>query len=226
MKNFTYLTLILATFTLSVAAHGKKQIYEGYVVTLDNDTIRGQVQYVNPTFNELRVIFYKDGDKRKFTPKELKGYGFVIERYNKATKSKEQEWIHYERRQVEASPIRQGAKEVFVQRQLSGSIKLYNFYTLKSNKINSRYYDHVYYISNGADNMTLVNRKNYRKVVRQLVSNNKELYNKLGTAGYGYKYFASVVAEQNIFLDGMPDNVKQDVRWADSREKTTTGNGE
>lgn len=216
-KLYILFTFIILTLAISATATGKKQLYKGYIITLNNDTIQGEIQYMNPALNELRVTFYKDGDKQKFSPKDITGYGFAVERYNKATKSKEAEWIHYERLNVEKSPIRQGVKEVFVQRQVSGSIKLYNFYTLKTRKINARSYEHAYYINNGSET-TLVNRKNYRKVVRELVSNNEELYNKLGTAGYGYKYFANVVAAQNVFLDGTPQNVKPDAGWADTRE--------
>ena len=226
MKNlFTYLLLTFAAFTISLTAHGKKQLYIGYIITVENDTLEGQVQYVNPAYNELKVIFYKNGKKQKFSTSNANGYGFLVERYNKNTKTKSQEWVHYERLNVEKSPIRHGAKTIFVQRQLAGSITLYNFYTLKSTRINKRSYEHAYYVNDGND-LTLVTRKNYRKVVRKLVSSNMDLYNKLGTAGYGYKYFASVVAEQNVFLDGAPHNVKPNERWANNNNNETPASNE
>lgn len=213
MKNlFTYLLLTIAAFTFSFSAQAKKQLYKGYIITTENDTIEGQVQYVNPAFNELKVIFYKDGKKQKFSTKDLKEYGFMVERYNKETKSKYNEWMHYEKLNVEKSPIRHGAKNIFVQRQLQGAISLYNFYTLKSTHVNKRSYEHAYYVKENGK-LTLVTRKNYRKVVRKLVSSNEDLYNNLGTSGYGYKYFASVVEKQNLFL-GAPYHLKTKERLA------------
>ncbi len=204
---FTLLILVLMT-TTAMADKGKKGkfIYDGYVITIKNDTIFGQVQFVNPTYNELKVRFYQEGKKRIYQPTELSGYAFKINKFNKITKKRVDHWIHYVRKRVQKSPVRQGTKDVFVERQVYGEISLYNFYTLKSSKINNRNYHHVYYVEKegvGGFGMTRIDRKNYRDTVREFIaSNNEELYNKLGTLGFGYKYLASIVKLQNAWLSG------------------------
>lgn len=229
-RKFTLLliTLVALSFSTSILGQKKnrKQIYEGYIITLKNDTIEGHIKFVNPAFNELNVIFYKDGEKQKFSPSELSGYAFLIEDYSRVTKELKQDWVYYERRRVKKSPIRQGTTDVFIQCTIFGPIKLYNYFTLKSTKVNKRGYQHSYYIaSNSADGgfgMTLITRANYRKEVRKLVKDNEELYKKLGTHGYGYKYFANVIKEQNTFLGGKIDRKdnrqkidESQIRWAD-----------
>ncbi|NJN78083.1 MAG: hypothetical protein HC803_06890 [Saprospiraceae bacterium] len=88
MKQFnTILLLTLFTF-VSITAFGQKrkksskndgQIYAGYVVTANhNDTLFGEIQFLNPVYNEQTVIFHKDGEKFQYFPADgiISEYGF------------------------------------------------------------------------------------------------------------------------------------------------------
>lgn len=197
---------------LTQAEKEKQQIYPGFVVTANhNDTVFGEIQFFNPTYNEMTLVFYKDGQRFEYKPSDgdISEYSFQYKKYNKRTKSVEPHWFVYVRKLVPKSPIKGGAKEVFVEREVSGDIILYNYYTLKTSKINSRRYKHNYFIEKpGTDGFTLktINRDNYREMVREyLVQGNDEIDLNLGTVGFGYKYLSDLVNIQNAWLTGNPE---------------------
>lgn len=220
MKQFN---IIFAIFTLSclvsVSAFGQRkkasnsddQIYSGYVVMSNhNDTLFGEIEFLNPTFNQETVVFYKDGKKTEYHPADgiISEYGFAYKKYNKETKSVEPLWFVYVRKLVKKVDAENGTKEVFLERQVAGEIVLYNYFTLETSKINSRTYEHNYFVEKqGIDGFELVmiTRDNYREKVREyLVLGNDEIEKNLGTDGYGYKYLSSIVSVQNAWLTGNP----------------------
>lgn len=236
MKTSTLFTLLALIIISCSAFKGKnekaKMLYEGFIITTKNDTIEGEIQFINPTYNELKVRFFKGGKKEIYEAHQLSGYSFAIKRFNKKRKKKEKYWINYVRKRVQKSPIRQGTTDVFIERQVHGSISLYNFYMLKSTKINKRAYEHVYYIEKEGINgfsMTLISRENYRDAVREHVaSGNEKLYNSLGTVGFGYKYLANIVHLQNawsagedvttIYLDMQRNGNSETEKYADQKK--------
>ncbi|NJN77318.1 MAG: hypothetical protein HC803_02495 [Saprospiraceae bacterium] len=212
--------LILACL-ISVSGFGQQrkaakqsnlQIYPGYVITANhNDTLFGEVKFLNPVFNEETLIFYKDGEEFIYHPAQgiISEYGFQYKHYNKETKSIEPQWFVYIRKLVPKSANSFGAKEAFIERQIYDEIILYNYYVLETYKINSRKYIHNYFIEKqGVDGFELIaiTRENYRETVREyLVLGNDEIEKHLGTNGFGYKYLADLVAIQNAWLSGNPD---------------------
>ena len=131
MKISTLLILLTLIFISFSAFKGKtkkgKMLYEGFIITTKNDTIEGKIQFINPTYNELKVRFFKEGKKKVYEAHQLSGYSFAIKRFNKETRKNEKYWINYVRKRVQKSPIRQGTTDVFIERQVQGSISLYNF---------------------------------------------------------------------------------------------------
>lgn len=208
-------TMVFAQNSINELTQSEKeemQIYSGFIVTANyNDTIFGEVQFFNPTYNELTLVFYNEGEREQYYPADGKiaEYAFQYKKYNKETESIEPHWFVYVRKLVPRSPIKGGAKEVFVERQIHGDITLYNYYTLKTSKINSRRYKHNYFIEKqGTEGFTLktVERDNYREMIREyLVLGNGELDKNLGTSGFGYKYLADLVQIQNAWLEGSPE---------------------
>jgi hypothetical protein len=187
------------------------QIYSGYIVTANhNDTIYGEIQFLNPVFNETSVVFYKDGKKITYHPSEgiISEYGFQYRQYNKETNTIEPLWFVYIRKLIPKDNNTVGNVEAFVERQVYGEIILYNYYTLKTSKINHREYLHNYFVEKqGTDGFELlsITRDNYREVIREyLVLGNQELEENLGTYGFGYKYLADLVEIQNAWLSGNP----------------------
>lgn len=216
----TFLLIFSTTFVfaqkstegLTQAEKEAMQIYPGFVVTADhNDTIFGEVQFFNPTYNEITVVFFEDGKRCQYYPSggKISEYAFQYKKFNKKTNSVEPDWFVYVRKLVPKSPIKGGAKEVFVEREIHGDITLYNYYTLKTSKINSRRYKHNYFIEKqGTNGFTLktIERDDYRDKVREyLVLDNDELEENLGTSGFGYKYLADLVRIQNAWIGGDPE---------------------
>ncbi len=220
MKKITFTFLAFIAFSIVTMAQDKltqkekeeEQIYRGFVVTANhNDTIYGEIQFFNPTFNEMTVVFYKDGERFQYSSVggEISEYAFQYKRYNKETESLEPFWFVYVRKLVPKSPLKGGAKVVFLERQVRGEITMYNYYTLETSKMSSRDYNHNYFIEkSGIDGFSLVEvtRENYRDIIRShLVLGNDELEEKLGTVGFGYKYLSTIVALQNAWLNGSPE---------------------
>ncbi len=204
-RKFTLLIFLLLSFQFASADGGKKKnLYEGFVITSSSDTVRGQIQFVNPVFNELKVRFYTENGKRvTYKTNDIVEYTFLFP--NK--KDKQLKWVTYLRKRVDVSPIKSriDINTVFLQRVTEGQVNLYNYYKLETSKINSRKYIKNYYVEqqtpNGFD-LTHVDTDNFREYARILFASNDELFEHLGTSGYGYKYFAEIVREHNRFLNG------------------------
>lgn len=205
------ITFIIFLFTmvaqLSVQADSKKDNrYEGFVITSDGDTLRGNIEFINPVYNELKVRFYNEKGKRTtYSTKDLVEYAFLF--FNKSTQKRE--WVHYFRRRVAVAPLNSisAIETVFLQRVTTGKVTLYNFYQLENSKINSRTYIHNYYVEQqtpGGFDLAHISSDNYREYTKTLLAGNQQLFEKLGTYGFGFKYFVNVVKEHNKFLNGEP----------------------
>lgn len=218
LKSLLLLSLICL---VSVSAFGQRKraaksntnenLYSGYIVMANsNDTLFGEVEFLNPVYNQETVVFYKDGEKFQYeaTNGAISEYGFEYKRYNKDTKSAEPFWFVYVNKRIENTENKNQMKDVFIEKQVDGEITLYNFFTLETSKINDRAYKHNYFVERkGSDgfNLVMITRENYRTMVREyLVLGNEEIEANLGTNGYGYKYLSSIVSVQNAWLTGNP----------------------
>lgn len=220
MKNFKTLLLLSLICLVSVSAFGQRQssvkrnadqVYNGYVVMANsNDTLFGEVEFLNPTYNQETVVFYNNGKKIEYTATQgaISEYAFEYKRYNKETKSTEPLWFVYVSKRIQ-SDDKNTVREYFMERQVDGAITLYNFFSLETSKINSREYNHNYFVEKkGLDGFDLVKitRENYRTTIREyLVLGNDAIESNLGTSGYGYKYLSSIVEVQNAWLTGNPE---------------------
>ncbi|MFT5833552.1 MAG: hypothetical protein ACI97N_001180 [Cognaticolwellia sp.] len=222
MKQFNTILIFILCCLISVPVFGQrkkrgnrkaaKQVYAGYVITSNhNDTLFGEIQFLNPTYNQETVVFYnEEGEKTQYYPADggIREYGFEYKKYNKATKSMEPLWFVYVRKLVEHEGEKGGVRGVFLERQIDGEITLYNYFALETSRINSRTYSHNYFVDKkGIDGFELVKvtRENYRSTVREyLVLGNDEIEGHLGTSGYGYKYLSTIVSLQNAWLTGNP----------------------
>jgi hypothetical protein len=218
MKNFKTLLLLSLVCLVSVSAFGQRksskrssdQVYDGYIVmATTNDTIFGEVEFLNPTYNQETVVFYKDGKKTEYNAAQgiISEYAFEYKRYDKETQSTKPLWFVYASKRILAED-KNTAKEYFMERQVDGEITLYNFFNLETSKINNRNYNHNYFVEKkglaGFD-LVMITRENYRETIREyLVLGNDAIESNLGTSGYGYKYLSSIVQVQNAWLTGNP----------------------
>lgn len=183
-------------------------IYPGYIVTASyNDTIYGDIYFQNPVYNESTLVFYKDGEAFTYQPEDgiISEYGFLYEKYNQTTKSKEVQWFTYIRKLVPKSATSAGFKEVFVERQIHDEICLYNYYELKTTKINSREYIHNYFVEKqGTQGFEIlaITKENYLEMIeRYLILGN----NDIKTEYLEYRNIVNLIKIQNAWLTGNPD---------------------
>lgn len=208
--------LLFCLLTLSVSAQRKNtdekqdeaSIYTGYIITGNyNDTIYGEIYFQNPVYNQHTLIFYKDGEEFTYHPEDgiISEYGFVYKKYNSLTKSNEHQWFIYLRKLVPKSSVSVGFKEVFVERQIHDEIRLYNYYELKTSKINTREYVHNYFVEKqGTQGFKIlaITRENYMEMItKYLIFGN----NDIEVDYLDYKSVVSLVMIQNAWLSGHPD---------------------
>ena len=190
--------LIIAAFTMTFAFTAQAgKVYNGYVVTIGNETIHGKIEMLSPSLNEVKVKFFsKEGKKTIFKAKELKSYSFQVPAYDKATKSQKLEWITYTRKMVERSPMPFGTKDVLLERLEKGSISLYNHFI--ETRSGATAMTHEYYVEKGSETVS-VTRANFKTVLKDMTSDYPALSVKVGKKGYGYKYIARIIAEYNQY---------------------------
>ena len=205
-SKFTPLFLIAFLMSSSGLYAGNKNYFKGFVITQMGDTLKGEIQYVNPVYNELKVKFRsEDGKRETFKPKDLVEYAFLFPDYKKGKKQKTTKWVHYYRKRVNVSPV-ETVKEIetlFLQRITKGDIALYNYYSLQTKKIHSRSYKREYFVEqmtpDGFD-LVHIDRANFKETSKELLAANPILMEKLGKSGYGYKYFVKVVKLHNSMM--------------------------
>lgn len=209
MKIILTPLFLIVFFISSNGLHaGNENFFEGFVITDMGDTLNGEIQYINPVYNELRVKFRsEDGRLTTFKPKDLVEYAFLFPEYDKGRKQENSKWIHCYRKRVNVSPV-ETVKEIetlFLQKITEGDIVLYNYFSLKTKKIHIRDYKQEYFVEqmtpDGFD-LLHINKENFKEVCKELLAANPILIKKLGTNGYGYKYFVKIVKLHNRMMNG------------------------
>jgi len=76
MKKF-YILLLLSFFTLNIRAIAQNNFKEGFIITLQNDTIKGQIHLTSEKKSYKQCRFRKDNKLTEYTPNKLKSYSFI-----------------------------------------------------------------------------------------------------------------------------------------------------
>ncbi len=200
MKNFTILfTAILMVFAVNVFANDDEaKIYEGSVTLTSGETLKGQIQMLSPTLNEVKVKFIaSNGQSTTYKASEVTTYNFIFPVYNATTNTYKNEVIEYVKKVVEVSPVPFGSKEVLMERQVAGTVNLYSFYA--ESRAAEHAFTHNYFVEKNGQ-MIEVTRENFKTVLKDMVANYAELQAKIGTKDYGYKYIAKIISEYNEYI--------------------------
>lgn len=196
-KKIKFLAIGIIFLMLSTTTFASK-IYEGYVVKNNEDRVLGKIEMLNPALNEIRIKFIDTHQKKKlFKAKEVKEYGFSVEKWNKKTRQFETKNIVYTRKQVLRSPVPFGPKEVLLEREVGGKVSLYHHF-IQQNTSTKNPFLHIMYIQKECNGeMMEVNKSNYRKMLRKIVADHPELPAKIGKKGYGFSYLSKTLATYN-----------------------------
>ncbi len=119
MKTTTTLTqtkgIILFLLVLFWAAPSfASKVYNGYLIRNDYKKEVGKIQMISPSLNEVKVKFIsKAREKKTYKAREVKAYGFWVEKWNRKEKKYESTEVIYVRQKVTRSPIPFGPKKYY-----------------------------------------------------------------------------------------------------------------
>lgn len=194
-------TLFILSFLVTISAFAGKT-YDGYVLLNNATKIEGTIKMLSPTLNEVKVKFTaKNGKETTYKAKEVKEYGFKVEKWNKTTRQYQMMPITYTRQKVERSPIAMGPTNVLIERQITGAINLYNHYVERNSEASSPFM-HFLYVQVGNDELTHLHKKNYKTVLKEMTAQFPELASKIGSREYGFKYISKIVSTYNELETG------------------------
>ena len=194
MKNL--FTIFALTVLFSVSATAAK-VYQGYVVLNNDEKVEGSITMLSPSLNEVKVKFTsKDGQKKVYKAKEVKEYGFQVEKWNSKTRTHDVNTITYVRQDVERSPIAFGPTNVLVERQVTGTVNMYNHF-IEQNSNAQNPFVHVILAEKEAGDLVEVTKSNYKVVLKEMTADYPELSAKIGSRGYGFKHVAQIISTYN-----------------------------
>lgn len=197
MKNLFTIFSLVAIFSVSASA---TKSYQGYVVLNNDEKVEGTIQMLSPTLNEVKVKFTStDGKKITYKAKEVKEYGFQVEKWNSQTRVHDVNTIVYVRQNVERSPVAFGPTSVLIERQESGAINMYNHF-VEQNANTENPFVHVIYVQKANNDLVEVTKSNYKVVLKEMTAEYPELSAKVGTKGYGFKHVAQMVSTYNAWM--------------------------
>lgn len=201
MRHFFTTTLLIALFTISATASSK--IYQGYVILNDDTKIEGSITMLSPALNEVRVKFTsKDGQKKVYKSKDVKEYSFQVTKWNDKTRTHDVNDIIYTRQTVQRPAIAFGSTEVLLERQITGSINMYNHF-IEQNTNPNQPFAHIIYVEKDAGTLIPINKSNYKMILKEMTREYPELSARVGTRGYGHKYTLKII---NTFNHWMLEN--------------------
>ena len=112
LKTVRYV-LVLLFLIPSLQLCAQSNIREGYVITLQGDTLYGDIDFRTPAMNMRRCVFRQKGETsfKTYLPEEISGYRFTSN------------GIYYVSKEVETED--EGKKVLFVEYVLHGNMNLY-----------------------------------------------------------------------------------------------------
>ena len=75
------ITLILLSLLLIGSAYGQKDFRNGFIITLDNDTIQGSVNYRSNAKNYKSCIFKSVDKEKEYYPNQILGFGYNNDKF-------------------------------------------------------------------------------------------------------------------------------------------------
>jgi hypothetical protein len=200
MKHtLSLITVILVALTFSLNAFGgqSSKIYKGYIVTNEDEKLYGQIEMLSPSLNEVKVKFITPNNETIiYKAKEVKEYAFRVEKWDREARNYTEEWIFYTRKQVERSPTPFGPTEVLIERQVSGTINLYNHF-IEQNAHLDEPFVHIVYVEKENGEMIAISQENYREVLKNMMADHPILQEKIGTKGNVFKHIPQMITDYN-----------------------------
>jgi len=165
-----------------------------------SETLEGKISMLSPSLNEVKVKFQSNAGKTStFKAKEVKEYGFDVEQWNHKTRQHFTTTITYVKKTVERAPIAFGPKEVLIERQVAGTINMYNHFVEMNSNVKTPF-EHIIYVEKTANELVSLTKKNYKVVLKEMTAEYPELQAKVGSRGYGFKHVAQIIDTYNNWM--------------------------
>lgn len=202
MFRYYSLLLLLSIFASnSLLADGKKKsnkpkMYKGYVVTLEGDTLKGKIEMLSPSLNEVKVkLVPNEGEAIIYRAKEITSYAFIVPNFDVKEKRFTDRWISYVKKNVERPPVPFGPTEVLMQQEVSGTISFYNYYIETRSQVAD--FEHLSLIEKDGE-MIKIAKVNYKEVLKKLMIDQPILAKKIGKKGYRFKNLKKLIINYNL----------------------------
>lgn len=174
---------MLFVFALSIA-FAQSTFVDGYIITLNGDTLKGQIKY-NPK-NDLALfgaVFFqtKPSDKKSYRPNKIKEFAF--------------DDVVFVSRMVDD-------KQVFVKRLSYGAVNLYLYKVEQYLMNNMHTYIDYYMEKNGSTELTHVKENKFKKQLSEVMSDNQDIIKDIQDKKYQYENIVDVFQLYNKNKDG------------------------
>lgn len=177
--------------------HSKaNKMYKGYVITLEGDTLKGKIEMLSPSLNEVKVkLVPTDGEVTIYRAKEITAYAFLVPDFDPKKKCFKDRWITYVKKKVERPPVPFGPTEVLMQQEVKGAISFYNYYIETRSQIAD--FEHLTLVEKDGEMFEVV-KANYKKVLKKMVIDYPKLVKKIGKKGYRFKNLKRIITMYNV----------------------------
>lgn len=201
MRLTKQLPFLFLFFLIYSNVHAKGDPSPGYILTLDNEKVEGEVIVGSITDNEVKVQFIQKGEDKKKTykAKELLGYGYESTQEDDLGLEYKR-WIHFEQQKVDYPPKPFASTTVFMQREEGGAVTLFCYYVEVRNDRENPYRYH-YYAKDDAGNLMKIEKEEFRKVAGKLFKGYTAMSSKIGTKDFQYKNLDRMVRDYNFWVE-------------------------
>ena len=124
--SILYLILFFSFYGVSINAQIQEE-HQGYIITLDQDTLNGQIIFKDKKTNPEQVIFLNKRKETIYTPDKIMGFGISNGLIFESAKIKYSTNPYQINRLSESKEILWGEKTVFLRTLLLGQLNLYEY---------------------------------------------------------------------------------------------------
>ncbi len=174
------LLFILIMMLGAVLLYGQFNFLDGYIISNQNDTIRGKIKYTTPALRSSKVIFVKNGDEERLTYKPFQIKGYYVEN------------TVYDSKIYDVDLALSYGYGVFMERRNNGIVKLYYYW----NTDKERGFTQTF-IENDGDYLLEVDFVGFKRQMTRYFEDFPKLQSKIKQGTYKKKDLEQIVAEYN-----------------------------
>lgn len=193
------LSMVFLSTIVSAQRPNKGEQVQGFIIDNKQDTIHGLIEIEDYITAETRVKFTerrgKDYRKPKtYKAKDIKGYAIKVPVNNNSNQIIE-EWIPYDRKEVEEAPKPFASTTVFLERKEKGIYNLYIYHVQSNSDAKSN----LFFILEKANTgeMIKVTEDNFDEVASNFFKGCKNIRGRMGRADFSYLNLDRIVYAYN-----------------------------